>query len=61
MNIKLAWAFLLSLLDIGAFLAAGYIYWQGDYAKATFWLVMSISMELSSTRAFRRAAGELPW
>ena len=56
-NWKLVWACFLGALDIAAFIAAAYFVIQDDYAKATFWLVMSVSMELSCQRAFRRAAG----
>ena len=55
---KVAWALALSLFDICAFVAAGWIYWHGDYAKAAYWLAMSISMELAATRAWRRATGK---
>lgn len=55
---KFYWALLLAVMDIASFLSAVYFYWQGDFGKATFWLAMSISLELSTVRAFRRAAGK---
>lgn len=55
---NIAWAIVLSLFDIGGFIAAFYFYFQGDYAKGTFWLVYSISMELSAVRQWRRVMGK---
>ena len=45
------------VVSLACMLFAFYIYFwaKGDVHEATFWLVLSISADLSSSRAYRRA------